>query len=318
MKKSTIILYIGIFCSIAVHAQFDGHWTQYMFNPGLYNPGGIGLNNDLNVHLNFREQWTGFKNSPSTFGLHVASPLRMGNNKNGIGLLMLNESIGLFRTQWFQIQFAYKKTLLEGELSLGVQGGILQENFDASGIYIPSSDYHTTSDPSIPNGTIDGMIPDFSIGLWYNLNQWHAGLSCSHILNGTIHLNDEESGSENESTDFKVSRTLYLTGGYNIPLKNPLFSLQPSLIVMSDMVAIQTDVSALLHYNNQYWGGINIRPGDAVGILAGLHFDFGLSVGYSYDISISQTSGSHEVFIGYRKKIDTSKINRKQKSIRIL
>ena len=187
-KKTLITLLLLVGCCLAGRAQFDGQWTQYMFNPGLYNPGAVGLNSDLNVHLTFREQWTDVKNAPSTFGLHVGSPLLIGNRVSGIGLLMLNESIGLFRTQWLQLQFAYKKKLWGGALSLGLQGGLLQENFDASGIYIPNSDYHTTADASIPTGAIEGMIPDFSVGAWYNRSQWYAGLSCSHVLGGNINL----------------------------------------------------------------------------------------------------------------------------------
>jgi len=317
-KKTLITLLLLVGCCLAGRAQFDGQWTQYMFNPGLYNPGAVGLNSDLNVHLTFREQWTDVKNAPSTFGLHVGSPLLIGNRVSGIGLLMLNESIGLFRTQWLQLQFAYKKKLWGGALSLGLQGGLLQENFDASGIYIPNSDYHTTADASIPTGAIEGMIPDFSVGAWYNRSQWYAGLSCSHVLGGNINLKQKEGEAETEGTRFNVTRTLYLTGGYNIQLRNPLLSLQPSLLVMSDLVAVQTDLSAIVRYTDKYWGGLDFRPGSALGILVGTTFDFGLSIGYSYDITMTPTSGSHEVFIGYRKKIDTNRFNKKQKSIRIL
>lgn len=319
MKRKLLILLLTVLgCCLGSRAQFDGQWTQYMLNPGLYNAGAVGLNSDLNVHLTFREQWTDVKNAPSTFGLHVGSPLRIGNQVSGIGLIMLNENIGLFRTQWLQLQYAYKKKILGGELSLGLQGGLLQENFDASRIYIPSSDYHTSADASIPSGTIDGMIPDFSLGVWFTRSQWYAGLSCSHLLGGNIHLKQKEGDAETEGTRFNVTRTLYLTGGYNIQLRNPLLSLQPSLLVMSDLVAVQTDLSAIVRYADKYWGGLDFRPGSALGILIGTTFDFGLSVGYSYDITMVPTSGSHEVFIGYRKKIDTSRINKKQKSIRIL
>lgn len=312
---TTILVLTGCLRSAA---QFDGHWTNYMFNSGLYNPGSIGQDDYLNVHLDFREQWTGMVNSPSTMHLHVGAPLRTGNQLNGLGLLMINETIGLFRTQWFQAQYAYRKTLWQGELGIGLQGGILQQHFDASGIYVPTSDYHNTSDAAIPQGSLEGMLPDFSAGIWYRRGPWWTGLSCTHLLGGTLKLNEKESKSESDAASMKVSRTLYFSGGYNISFRNPLVVLQPSVLLRSDFIVLQTDVSALLLYDKHYWGGLNWRPGDSVGILAGIGFDFGLSVGYAFDIALQQTTGSHEVFVAYRKKLDTSKINRQQKSIRIL
>lgn len=324
MRTRTIIYFVFflcLFCIEKLSAQFDSQWSQYTFNPGVYNPGAVGLNSDLNVHLAFREQWVGFTNAPSAFNVHVGAPLRTGNQISGIGLLMTNESIGLFQSQFFQLQYAYKKKLWNGELSIGVQGGILQQNFASGDIYIPQSDYHSKNDEAIPKGDIEGMIPDFSIGLWYSKPLWYAGLSCSHLVGGEIKLNEKESASESDAAQFKLSRSIYLTGGYNIPLKNPLYTLRPSFLLKSDLVVLQADLSTLLHYKN-YWGGLSWRPSDALAVIIGTQFDFGLSIGYSYDIPISRylqfSNGSHELFIGYRKKIDTARINKQQKSIRIL
>ena len=307
-------------------AQFDGQWTQYMLNPGIYNPAVAGRNSFLDVHIAFRQQWTGVTNAPSTLGLQVGYPVRVGKQQAGIGLLMLNESIGLFKTQMFQAQFSYRFKVWGGELRAGAQGGILQQNFASGDIYIPTSDYHSTSDDAIPTGDLEGIVPDLSLGVWYDRGPWFAGVSCAHVLGGTLHLDDGEGGgsssgsSEDEDgTQMKVSRTLYFTGGYNISFRNPLFTLQPSLMVKSDLVTVQADVSALLRVAKKYWGGLSWRPGDGLGVLAGMQFDFGLTVCYSYDIPLyGPTDGSHEVMIGYRKAIDTSRINKKQKSVRIL
>lgn len=319
LKRYIIVIGIALLANMPqLMAQFDGQLTQYMFNASAYNPGAIGLNSDLNVKLHFREQWTGFKNAPSTFNLQANAPIRMGNRVNGIGLLMINESIGLFKTQWFQAQYAHKFNLWQGTLSAGVQAGLLQQNFDASGIYIPSGDGFSQNDAGIPDGDLEGMIPDLSLGLWYERGPLYAGLSCSHLIGGNLKLNPEESTEEEDAATMRVSRTIYFTGGYNISLKNPLFTLQPSFLLKSDFVAWQADLSAILHYNKQFWGGVDWRPGSDLSFLVGMNFEFGLSIGYSFDASMQQATGSHEIMIGYRQKIDTSKINKQQKSIRLL
>lgn len=316
------IFIVGLLIWTGAQAQFDAQWSQYMQLPGLYNPGAIGLNSDLNVHLGFRQQWLGFENAPGTFSVNASMPLRAGKTLNGLGLVLTNESIGLFSTQLFQIQYAYKKKLLDGELSAGLQGGILQQNFNSGGIYIPNSEYHNPNDQAIPSGDIEGIIPDFSLGVWYSRPEFYAGLSASHLLGSKIKLSRKESTEEDKEVLFKVSQSYYLTGGYNINLSNPLYVLQPSILAKTDFVAWSADLSCLLKYNKEYWGGLSWRPGEAIVAMVGVMFDFGLVVGYAYDVPISQlikfTSGSHELFIAYRKKIDTSLISKKQKSIRIL
>ncbi len=308
-----------IVLAVKAYAQYDGQWTQYMLNPGVYNPSVAGRNSDLDVHIAFRQQWTGVTNAPSTIALQVGYPLRIGKRMFGIGLMMQNESIGLFKTQLFQAQMSHEWKLWGGSLRGGLQAGIIQQNFSSGDIYIPTSDYHSSSDEAIPKGDLEGIVPDLSLGVWYDRPKWFAGISCSHVIGGSFKLKQKESESDADETTMKVSRTLYFTGGYNISFKNPLFALQPSLMLKSDFVTVQADVSALLRIAKRYWGGLSWRPGDGLGVIAGIQFDFGLTVGYSYDIPLyGPTDGSHEIMIGYRKAIDTSKINKKQKSVRIL
>lgn len=209
-----------------------------------------------------------------------------------------------------------------GVLSVGLQGGILQEGFDASGIYIPNSDYHTPTESTMPTGTLEGIIPDFSAGVWYRAKGWHAGFSTSHLLESTIKLSSGSDNTLENSPKFIASRTYYLTNGYNIILPNPFYTLQPSLLLKSDLSVWQFDLSSRVLYKDKYWGGIGWRYQDAIILMAGIKLEQGLSIGYSYDISTSAvakfSSGSHELFLSYTKKLSTASISKKQKSVRIL
>jgi hypothetical protein len=64
------------------------------------------------------------------------------------------------------------------------------------------------------------------------------------------------------------------------------------------------------------------RPGDAVIVSAGIRLEQGLSIGYAYDISTKTTGGysggSHEIFLGIARRLETAKVSKKQKSVRIL
>ncbi len=324
-KEKLLILTTAIFViSFAQksEAQFDAQLSQYMLLPGYFNPAGICEGSDLNVAVSSRQQWVKFDNAPSTFLLHASMPKVINNKKHGFGLLIMKESIGLFDNQLLQAQYSWKKEIWGSTLSLGFQGGLLQQNFDASGIHIPTSDYHNGSDISIPTGNLEALIPDFSAGIWIRKNNLHAGFSASHLLETRLKLKAGDDISDTTRYKTYASRTFYLTGGYNIVTTNPLYTLQPSFLLKSDLNVLQTDISLRLWYKEKFWGTLGWRPGDAMIVSAGMKLEQGLTIGYSYDISTRSLStvsgGSHEIFVGYVKKIDTATTSKKQKSVRIL
>jgi type IX secretion system PorP/SprF family membrane protein len=303
-------------------AQYDAQISQYMLAPGLYNPAVAGENSDLNISIVNRQQWVGIENAPSTLFAHASMPFAMGQQKHGFGFLVMKESIGLFSTQWLQLQYAWKKKVRNGMLSIGFQGGILQQTFDSDGISIPTSDYHNSSDASIPTGSLEGLIPDISMGIWYRKGNNYLGLSASHLLESTIKLKTSADADDEDAYEMVASRTYYLTDGYNIALSNPLYSVQPSFLLKTDLTAWQLDLSGKVLYKEKYWGGLGWRYQDAIIIMAGIKLPQGLNIGYSYDISTSAVAkfagGSHEIYLGYTRKIGTATTSKRQKSVRIL
>ncbi|MDD4921836.1 MAG: type IX secretion system membrane protein PorP/SprF [Bacteroidales bacterium] len=316
------LLLVVLLQSIPVSAQYDAQLSQYMLTPGTYNPAIAGQGSDMTISLVNRQQWLGMEGAPKTFILHASMPSPLNNQKNGFGLVIYKESIGLFDTQLLQLQYACKKKLRKGMLSIGLQGGILQENFDSDGIYLPTSDYHSSTDESIPTGSLKGVIPDFSLGLWYDHEKYYAGISVSHILETMIKLKTGTDGTDENSYQTVASRTYYLTNGYNIIPANTLYKVQPSFLLKTDLIAWQLDLSVKVLYKDRLWGGVGYRWQDAMIMMAGIRLSQGLSIGYSYDISTSVlasfSGGSHEIFLGYTKKIGTATQSKKQKSVRIL
>ncbi|HET9570585.1 MAG TPA: type IX secretion system membrane protein PorP/SprF [Bacteroidales bacterium] len=320
--RRTAIFFFLLLSSISVSAQYDAQTSQYMLAPGTFNPAVAGQDNDMLLTLQNRQQWVGIDGAPSTLLVNVTMPFVFGNRKHGIGLIIEKESIGLFSTQMLQLQYAWKKQLRSGVLSIGIQGGILQEGFDGSGIYIPTSDYHITTDASIPTGTLDGIIPDFSAGAWFQNKQFYAGFSVSHLLETVVNLKTGPDDTNADPPRMVASRTYYLTNGYNIVLPNTLYSVQPSFLIKTDMTAWQFDLTGKVFYKDKFWGGLGWRYQDAIIVLAGIKLQQGLSIGYSYDISTSAVAkfsgGSHELFMSYTRKIGTATVSKRQKSVRIL
>jgi len=320
--RRTALLILLLLSGISALAQYDAQSSQYMLAPGTFNPAVAGEGNYLLLTLQNRQQWVGIDGAPSTLLVNVTMPFVLGNRKHGFGLIVEKESIGLFSTQMLQLQYAWKKQLKSGVFSIGIQGGILQEGFDASGIYIPTSDYHVQSDASKPTGTLEGIIPDLSAGTWFQNERLYAGFSVSHLLETAVKLKTGPDDTSTDNPQMVASRTYYLTNGYNIVLPNPLYSVQPSFLLKTDLTVWQFDLSGKVLYKDKYWGGLSWRYQDAVIVLAGIKLQQGLSIGYSYDIATSAVAkfsgGSHELFMSYTRKIGTATVSKRQKSVRIL
>ena len=153
-------------------------------------------------------------------------------------------------------------------------------------------------------------------GLYYTHRQWYVGVSAQHLTSPLVSLG--------QSNELKIDRTYYLTGGYNIKLRNPFLTIKPSLLVKSDMVAYRADVTGRLVYTNDdkmMYGGVSYSPTNSVSVLVGGNFH-GVTLGYSYEFytsAINPGNGSHELFIGYQHDINLVKRGKNlHKSVRIL
>ncbi|MDA3816819.1 MAG: type IX secretion system membrane protein PorP/SprF, partial [Prolixibacteraceae bacterium] len=116
----------------------------------------------------------------------------------------------------------------------------------------------------------------------------------------------------------------YLTGAYNIELPNPLFDLQPSVMLRSDLSAYMLDINGTLYIKNKYWAGFGLRSSPrnfaAFNFLGGIELFNGLKLSYMLDINTSMllvAPTSHEILVTYSFNIETKR-NQKYKSIRYL
>lgn len=302
--------------SMSLQAQIDAQFSQYWSLPTYYNPGSAGSGEKLNILAASRQQWIGMPGAPKTFLISADTPLRFLKRNHGVGLLVSSQTVGLFSTLSIGAQYAFKVKLWGGNLNLGIQLGVLNQTFDESKIFIPDSEGHDPNDAGIPKSAdgMQGMAFDMAFGAHYTHKYFYAGLSSTHLTEPTIGLGDQY--------ETYAGRLYYLTAGCNIPFRNPLYELQPSMMVKSTFQITQVELTARLRYNKFLWGGLSYRWKDALIFMIGAEIK-NIKFGYSYDYPVSAivkvSSGSHEVFVGYSLKLDFSDKNKnKHKSIRIL
>ena len=318
-----IILVALCVLPFVAQAQTDIQLSQYWAAPSYYNAGATGQGDKMNFLVGTRQQWIGIEGAPSSFWGRADMPLRFLGGHHGVGIAFSSTQEGLFSNMVIGAQYAYKLKIKKSFLCFGVQLGLVDQKFDGSKVEIPSSDHHTPpgEDEDIPTTEVSGMAFDAAFGVYYVHPYFHVGLSATHLTEPTVRYQD--SGSENENGfEFFVPRQFYFMAGGNIPLRNPLYEVQPSMMVSTDLNVFTAEATVRLRYNKLFWGGIGYRWNDAVSVMLGAEFK-GFIVGYSYDLPVTAvlkaSSGSHEVFVGYSMKLDLSDKNKtKHKSIRIL
>lgn len=312
MTKRFPYILICLLCwSGAVRAQYDVSFSHYWAMEPYFNPAAAGKEAKLNVTGAYAMDMAGFEHNPQTAYLAGDMPFYALRNYHGVGLQLMNDKLGLFTHQRLAVQYVFKKRLLGGMLSIGLQAGFLSESFDGSKV-----DAEESGDPALATSEVKGTGVDFAAGLYYLHTPWYVGVSAQHLNSPLVSL-----GTTNE---LKIDATYYLTGGYNIKLRNPFVTIKPSVLVRTDGVAWRADITGRIVYQNDkrmLYAGIGCSPTNSVTAYVGGSFH-GIILGYSYEMytsAINPGNGSHELFVGYQTDINLTKKGRnKHKSVRLL
>ena len=309
------VLFLG--CCVQLKAQFDAHFSHYWALQSYFNPASIGSAGRLNITGTYSSQMTGFTRSARTMYFSGDTPLPFASQQHNVGVGLFNETIGLFTNQRLFVQYAFRtKQLWGGRLSGGVQLGMLSEKFDGSKVDFGEAEGSASSDPAFPTSEAEGTAFDLGVGFHFVHPLFYVGLSASHLNSPKVLLA--------ETNEFQISPAFYLMGGCNIQLRNPLLSIQPSLMVQSDGVGLRTDITGRLTYTydgKSYYGGLGYSPTISCTFLLGGTIQ-GINVGYAYEMFTSQIGaghGNHSLIVGYQMDLDFFKRGKnRHKSIRIL
>ena len=313
-----------LFTPVETKAQADPLFTQYWALPTLLNPAATGNTDFLRIRGGARLQWIGIENAPKSFLATADMPFKLMNKRIGAGVIMWQESLGLFSNLLLSAQGSYKLKAFKGTLGIGVQLGYYNTRFRGSDVFIPDNDdYHQGNDPGIPTQDLSGNAFDISLGLNYTHKYFNVGISGLHLTNPKINMNIEGSESnEMQQYETELPRAIYFDANSNIELTNTLFTLQPSLLIGTDLSDFSADITMRATYNKFITFGLGYRWNEAICVMIGAEFK-NFFLGYAFDYPTSSiakaSAGSHELVAGYQLKIDMSGKNKnKHRSIRIM
>lgn len=305
-------------------AQTDPMLSQYYQAPTFYNPAEAGQTDYLRIRAGSRMQWVGVDGAPTTFAGLADMPFKLMDRRLGVGVKVMTEKIGLYNSMDIAAQLAYKFRRWGGMWSAGLSVGMYDQKFKGSEVILPSDDdYHQGTDDAIPTQDIHGMALDLGAGVSYTHRLFSAGLSMTHLTSPTIRMKIDGSETSTEKEfQWQARRTLYFTAQSNIPIKNTLFEVIPSVMVKSDLHTVVAEATGRVRYNKFLSAGVGYRYNDAVYATVAAEFK-GFFIGYAYDYPLTAiakaSSGSHEIVAGYSLKLDFSEKNKnKHKSIRIM
>ncbi|WP_321347619.1 type IX secretion system membrane protein PorP/SprF [uncultured Draconibacterium sp.] len=314
MRKAVSFFIIIMSVTLVTYGQQDPQYTNNMFYKLGVNPGYAGAEDAISGILLNRYQWSGFEGAPKTLVFSVDAAVNAFGAPGGVGVNVISDEWGFYKNTWVNFNYSYKVTTAFGTLGLGISPGIY--NFNISPEWdVPQGEMYTPaeSDPSVPNEEASQITFDVGFGAYLYTNKYYAGFSVTHINQGEVMYDDV-------AVDF-LTRHYYLTGGYNIKLSDPLFEVQPSFLLKSDMASWQLDLNANVVYNDKFWGGISYRVQDAVALLMGMELFNGMRIGYSFDLVTSAIKrngfASNEFFVSYSIDLERNR-NQKYKSIRFL
>lgn len=320
MLQRPLLLLFLLLSSIIAVAQQDPFMSLNRFSQMFYNPGYAGDGNEIEAKLLNRNQWMGFGDGvPNNFIANIDAPFKLFGHRHGAGLSLIRDNIGGFSNTGVNISYAYRRGFIQGDLGIGIALNMISHEFYLEKIVTSGGD--VTTDILIPTtGNNDRpMIFDMNLGLYYSADNMYFSVSARNLLGSNINYYQKEPVS--------IRPKVYLGGGYNYQLTNPLFSVEPIVFLATDIATTEFNLSSLVYYNKLFFGGLGIKTNTTLATsdviaLAGFKLLNGIQVALSYDISltkmISYNSGSFEFMLGYSFNLDMDKDIRKYKSIRFL
>ncbi len=268
------------------YAQQDVQFSEYMYNPIAINPAYAGTKEGFIMTGMVRMQWVGIKNAPKSQSFSLHSPIF----KNmGLGFSAINDNTGPLNQTLFYWDYSYQIDIdFDSRLSFGLSGGFHILNLDLTG-----RDAYHANDPEIYNLN-NRFLPNAGVGVYFYTYNYYLGISAPRLL--------EQNYSNTSTGEAMLRKSYFFTTGYVFDL-DEVVKVKPSILFKyMHNIPLSFDFSMNLYHER--WGvGLSYRHEDAIIGLFQLFVNQQLSIGYSYDYTLSDlrhdSSGSHELMLRY-------------------
>jgi type IX secretion system PorP/SprF family membrane protein len=197
---------------------------------------------------------------------------------------------GLLQRTGGYLTYAYHVKLNDNfKLGMGLSAGAMQYR-----VRLYDAKLYDKDDELLNGNLLSKIVYDMNAGLYFYGKDLFVGVSAYQAANTKINFTGSTS---------RLTPHIYAMAGYTIKM-NKKFGLQPSaLLKFSDPVGAQPEFSLRAIYMKQFWVGASYRMNDSYSILLGAVCLERITIGYAYDMSLSNirkyNSGSHELQLTY-------------------
>ncbi|MFQ5335986.1 MAG: type IX secretion system membrane protein PorP/SprF [Flavobacteriales bacterium] len=305
--KQKILILLFMIGSFELLAQQDPQFSQYMFNPMALNPAYAGSREALSAVLLHRSQWIGISGAPMTESFAIHAPV--WKKKIGLGLGVINDNLGPNNNFEVYGAYAYRVRLGAGKLGMALRTALYNYRFDWSKL-----EFKDPNEIYYPDQLTSSWLLSFDAGLYYTTNTFYAGLAVNHINQPWFGLQDPNAPADSAYYGAGFFGHSALTFGKAFELTEK-FLMKPSIMIQTvnaSEIAGKFEASVAFLYDNKLWLGISARMGTGFVFMTEYNISDRFRLGYSYDLNLNalstQTSGSHEVFIGFDLALNKQKI----------
>lgn len=308
MKKTLYTLVFTVMAGISFGQQLPV-FSQYYYNPFIYNPGFTGMEERAHAYAIHRSQWKDMPGAPTTYALTVDGPV--WEKKVGLGLSLYSDQIDMWQRSGIMTSYSYRFKLAEDQwLVPGISVGITDNRIDLSRSIVKDA-----QDPFLYDQNRRKVSFDANFGLAYIWKDLRVGLSVMQLAGNKIaYLNSDQSGVFQKLQQHYIFSAMYKV---TISESAKVAALPSAMVRYTSGAPVQFDINAIFEWNEMVRAGISYRHQASVGFMAGIQVNKNLTAGYVYDMSISAVKqyakGGHEIMLGFafgggNKSVDDSKM----------
>lgn len=323
MKKIKLSI-VFLLLSISIYAQDNFYQSQYFqLGPSL-NPATTGIDNFLDIKLNYRSQWGGFTDAPSTNYLAINGYLQKETQKtyrqyslrtsdphyldslsrgeitlsekirHGIGGHVVYDVQGPYEEISAHFNYALHIPLNEKiKVSLGISTAVTNKRLDLEKIALQNPDDDKFYQSLIAAGGKSTYL-DINPGIMIYGDRFYLSYASFRVFRKP--LSSDEILSETKNNDQN------LMAGFKISLSDRVQLLPSILYNINAQYDNIWNTNFKLMINDKTWAGVSYRTTGAMTFMAGVYINNLFNLGYSYDYLTNNlnnyTNGSHEITLG--------------------